>query len=245
MFYLGAFHPIWLSCAGIPLFVSHRWLKDRKTLPRAIAPWALDSGGFTELGLHGAWQTRPSDYVASVRRYSDEIGNLVWAAPQDWMCEPVMLSRTGLSVAEHQRRTIDNLLTLRSLDPDLPIIPVLQGWTCDDYLRHVDAYATRGIDLAAEPTVGVGTMCRRQHTAEASEILDTLADLGLRLHGFGLKINGLRASSGSLVSADSMAWSFSGRRTPTRCGSTTHKSEQNCLTFALEWRNRILEISQC
>jgi hypothetical protein len=36
-----------------------------------------------------------------------------------------------------------------------------------------------------------------------------------------------------------MAWSYAGRRTPTQCGSTRHKSEANCQVFALDWRARV------
>ena len=55
-----------------------------------------------------------------VRRYADEIGNLAWAAAQNWMCEPWIVEETGLSVAEHQRRTIENYLELRTKAPELP-----------------------------------------------------------------------------------------------------------------------------
>jgi hypothetical protein len=173
-FYLGVHVPHWLDKAGVPLFVSHRTLKDRKTFPRAAAPWALDSGGFTELSLFGEWRTTPREYVTAVRRYRDEVGMLAWASPQDWMNEPAMLERTGLTVAEHQRRTVENLLTLRSLAPDLPIIPVLQGWTADDYHRCADLYEQAGVDLTAEPVVGVGTVCRRQDTGAADVIVTSL-----------------------------------------------------------------------
>ncbi len=50
------------------------------------------------------------------------------------MCEPQIVARTGLSVREHQERTVANYLTLRSIAPDLPFIPVLQGWRIADYL---------------------------------------------------------------------------------------------------------------
>jgi hypothetical protein len=101
-FYLGAHHPHWLERAPFPLFVSHRRLAARRGLPRAARGWALDSGGFTELRLHGGWLTTPADYVAAVRRYREEIGGLEWAAPQDWMCEPFMLAKTGLTVSSVQ-----------------------------------------------------------------------------------------------------------------------------------------------
>lgn len=48
-FYLGAHHPGWLAHAGVPLFVSYARLGPMKRLPRAAAPWALDSRGFSEL----------------------------------------------------------------------------------------------------------------------------------------------------------------------------------------------------
>ena len=133
-FYLGAHHPHWLERAPFPLFVSHRRLAARRRRPRATTGWALDSGGFTELRLHGGWSTTPAEYVAAVRRYCDEIGSLERAAPMDWMCEPFMITKTGLSIAAHQVRTVANYLELRSLAPDLPFVPVLQGWERDDYL---------------------------------------------------------------------------------------------------------------
>ena len=88
IFYLGAHQPHWLESAGFPLFVSHRRLRERRSLPRAIAPWALDSGGFTALSGDGTWDMTPGQYVAAVERYAAEIGRLEWAAPMDWMCEP-------------------------------------------------------------------------------------------------------------------------------------------------------------
>ena len=57
----------WLAHVGVPLFVSHRRLARRKTLPRARSGWALDSGGFSELSLYGGWRTTAEDYVAAKR----------------------------------------------------------------------------------------------------------------------------------------------------------------------------------
>jgi hypothetical protein len=157
----------------------------------ASCRWALDSGGFTELSLHGRWVTPAEDYAAAVTAYADRIGGLDFAAPQDWMCEPFMIARTGLSVAEHLHRTVDNYVTLRRLAPDLPVIPVVQGWRLADYLTCVDLYASAGVDLAALPRVGLGSVCRRQSTAEIAVIVTELARRGLKLAGFGVKTGGL------------------------------------------------------
>jgi hypothetical protein len=242
-FFLGTHHPHWLGLLDVPLFVSRRALTGRRTMPRARGPWALDSGGFTELSMHGAWELTPRAYVEEVRRYRDEIGNLEWAAPQDWMCEAGMLAKTGLSIAEHQRRTIANLIELRSLAPDLPFVPVLQGWTSGDYHDCAEAYELAGVDLTQEPLVGLGTVCRRQNTLSASFLITGLVAAGIgKLHGFGFKATGLRSIGGQLLeSADSLAWSFHARREPPRFGcESKHKNCANCPLFALDWRSDLL-----
>lgn len=239
VFYLGTHQPGWLAHAGIPLFVSRRRLVERRSLPRAIAPWALDSGGFTELDMHGRWTVDARTYAREARRYLDEIGSLRFAAPQDWMCEPWIIRKTGLSVREHQIRTIDNFLELRSFAPDIPWIPVVQGWGVTDYWRHVEDYEAAGVDLAAEPLVGVGTVCRRQALTTAHGIMASLSTAyRLKLHGFGFKKQGLRQCSGFLASADSMAWSLVARREPALPGHS-HKNCANCLEFALGWRSEL------
>jgi len=211
-------------------------------MPIAQVDWCLDSGGFTELSLHGRWETTPEVYVQAVRRYSNEIGRLRWASQQDFMCEPAMLERTGLSIREHQRLTIENFLALRSLASDLPFIPVLQGQTLDDYLRHMDQFDRAGISLLHEPIVGVGSVCRRQATSEIVEIISGIARTGVKLHGFGMKTLGLRRVHQLMGSADSMAWSFTARRQQIRLPDCTHKARRcsDCLTFAMKWRSELL-----
>ena len=240
---------------GPPLMVSRNTMPTR-TLPRAVVPWVLDSGGFTELQHHGEWRMPPKEYAALVRRYADEVGNLQWAAPQDWMCEPLIINGgtvpgltfagTHLSVAEHQRRTVFNYLTLRFHAPDLPWIPVLQGWTRDDYMRCVDLYASFLDDFEAAPTIGVGSVCRRQATAEAADIFSSLHALGLNLHGFGLKTLGVATCWPYLKSADSLAWSLDARLAGQKgatCGRPNGrggvvKSCGNCRHYALDWYAR-------
>jgi hypothetical protein len=239
-FYLGTHHPDWLARAEVPLFVSHHSLGRYRTLPRAIAPWALDSGGFTEISEHGRWTISARDYARAVIRYRDEIGMFAWASPQDWMCEPFILQKTGLSVAEHQRRTIDSVQELRALGA--PVIPVLQGWQLGDYWRHVEDYDRAGIDLRREPIVGLGSVCRRQSSVTGPVIVTQIAHLGIRLHGFGFKVTGLKSVADKLVSSDSLAWSLHARKSPPRpeCRGL-HKSCANCLPFALEWRAELFE----
>ena len=117
---------------------------------------------------------------------------------------------------------------------------MVQGWRLADYLACVDLYASAGVDLAALPRVGLGSVCRRQSTAEIAVIVTALAALGLRLHGFGIKTSGLGQYGHLLASADSMAWSYAARRAPALPGCTGHRNCANCLTYATAWRTRIL-----
>jgi hypothetical protein len=200
--------PNWLANAGVALFVSQRRLARCATLPRAAAGWALDSGAYTELLMFGEWTTTAAQYVAAVRRYDDEIGQLEWAAPQDLTCEPQVLARTGLSVLEHQRRTVDNFVELQMLWGDeetSPFMPVLQGLRAADYVRCMDLYARAGIDLTRFPVVGLGSVCRRQASAELDQILSAILrrDPDMPLHAFGCKTAGLARYGHKVYTADS------------------------------------------
>ena len=265
-FYLGTHMPNWLATAGVPLFVSHRRLAGRRSLPRAAAPWALDSGGFSELSLFGGWRTTAEEYVADVRRYDLEIGRLDWAAPQDWMCEPIMLGKTGKTVDEHQLLTVRNFVRLQELwygitADESPFMPVLQGMSEADYLRCADLYLEHGVDVRDYELVGIGSVCRRQATEEIGAILKAIkahVDPDLPVHLFGVKTLGLRRYGDEATTADSLAWSFDGRYWSDKsnalnaregggqlCG-TVHprgaKNCANCLPYALAWRERVLDL---
>ena len=246
-FYLGTHMANWLGderFSDVPLFVSTRRLRNRATFPRAVGSWALDSGGFTELSMYGEWRTSASQYAAEVNRYAREIGGLEWVAPRDWMCEPFMLAKTGRTIADHQERTVDSYLDLVGRGLAARVVPVLQGWERDDYLRHIDSYAARGVDLEQCATVGVGSVCRRQDLGVAEYVIMSIAStIGARSHGFGIKTGGVHRYGAALGSADSLAWSFNARKHPPIDGHT-HKSCANCPVWALRWRRRVLEPSR-
>jgi hypothetical protein len=241
-FYLGVHRPAWLAAVDVPLFVSARQLALVRRPPRARCRWALDSGGFSELSIHGKWTSSAAEYAQRVRVWSSEVGSLEWAAIQDWMVEPQILARTGFDVAEHQKRTIQSYEDLRAEWPEFSWLPVLQGWEPEDYLRHAEQYAARGHDLAALPRVGIGSVCRRQKSAEVEGVIRELYAAGVGVHAFGFKATGLRRCASVLRSSDSMAWSYNARRNPGVCpGGKAHRNCANCLDFALAWRDGLLE----
>lgn len=216
-FYLGAHHSNWLARPRrVRLFVSRASLHKLKKLPRASALWGQDSSGFTTLNKHGYWPFGAKQYAAETKRFRDEIGQLDHAAIQDWMCEPFVLKKTGLSIAEHQRRSVQSYEDLLAEAPEIPWMPVLQGWRINEYLEHVDLYNDRGHDLRRVPIVGVGSVCRRQGSLEGAAIMRQLADLDLPLHGFGFKVDGLVRVHDRLKSADSMSWAKAGWKRPNK-----------------------------
>ncbi len=256
-FFLGAPNAAWLHRhPGIPLFVSRRQMPSSKFRP-AVTDWACDSGGFTELQQFGRWTMDSHEYSVLVNRYHRNVGRLLWAAPQDWMCEPIVIHGgvaggqkfvgTGLSVREHQQRTVANFLELDGYC-QVPIIPVIQGFTIDEYHECIEMYAANGVDLTKYPTVGVGSICRRQATQEACDILRSICQRGINIHGFGLKREALRNVLCSLASADSMAWSFNARHAGTTCGKINERTGEpikncaNCYHAAVEWYEKTMSL---
>ncbi|WP_030753637.1 DUF7221 family queuine tRNA-ribosyltransferase-like protein [Streptomyces sp. NRRL F-5135] len=249
-FYLTTHKRHWVKLTDVPLFLKSEHFAVARTLPVAIGRYAVDSGGFSELQKHGRWTRTPRQYVDDLRRIWEHVGPYDWAAGQDWMCEDLIIhggkagpntfAGTGLSVVEHQRRTVANFLELRSMAPDLRIIPTLQGSTVQEYEHCRELYERAGVDLRREPTVGLGSVCRLQSTAKGAAIVTAMAAHGLKLHGFGFKTLGLARVGHLLTSADSLAWSTHARHRPPLPGHTTHKNCANCLPYALQWRTRVL-----
>jgi hypothetical protein len=187
----------------------------------------LDSGAFTELHLHGRYRHGVEEYAAEVRRLHEEgVLRIAAAVAQDFMCEPFMLARTGLSVEDHQRLTIERYDALVAERLPVPVMPVLQGYAPEDYARHVPAYGDR---LLPGMWVGVGSVCKRNSAPE--KIVEVLSAIhaersDLRLHGFGIKSTALQHPGVRhlLATADSMAWSFSARKQG-RNGNSWHEAE--------------------
>lgn len=249
-FYLGTHLHYWLwdpTFAEVPLFVSHHQLRQRRTpFPRAVTGYAVDSGAYTHLSRHGRWTETPEEYVAALRRYAEELGPFDFAAQQDSICTPEVRDRIEVvtghrpSVAELQSATVANYLRLREIAPDLPIAPTVQGDTFADYLACADLFAVHGVDLAAEPVVGVGSLVGKT-PGFIDAVALALTERGItRLHGFGVKGSGLDAAGHRMASVDSTSWSYAGRRRPLADCQHKARSCAHCARYALAWRAETL-----
>lgn len=259
--FLGTHRPTWLAQPGLPALMVSLNTMPKRAPWRAVVPWFVDSAGFTELQQHGRWRTTAEQHVERCSAIVDTVGMVEHLSPQDWMCEPMVIdggtvrvagrlqtfAGTGLSIDEHQHRTVENFLELTELAPGLPWVPVLQGWEEDDYHRCADLYESAGVNLADARLVGVGSVCRREATPDAVRIIRSIATSGYRLHGFGFKQDGIGACWPWLASADSMAWSYNARNeahkarargVPRPGGCTRDVSCANHQHYALDWYRR-------
>jgi len=214
---VGLHHPSDAKHFGC-CFISVNALRPKKMI-KGCGEWIMDSGAFTEIFKHGRYRDSVEAYASEIVRWANNprAGLLLEAVSQDYMCEPDVLEKTGLDVPTHQRLTIERYDALAGellrRGSRVPVLPVLQGYAPEDYVRHIGAYGER---LGQGARVGVGSVCKRNGSLRS--ILDVLIAIrearpDLKLHGFGLKTNALSAPlvRAFLSSADSMAWSFHAR----------------------------------
>lgn len=192
-------------------FISINRLRKRKSGFRC-ARWIMDSGAFTEISTHGRYRHSVRSYVEDAQRWIGN-GQLEAIVAQDYMCEPFIVTKTGLSIREHQRLTVERYDRLIEHELPIYVLPVLQGYAPEDYVRHLDMYDWR---LRRGAYVGVGSVCKRNAKPDEARSVFSLIEAhrpDLRLHGFGLKKTALAdpAIRKMLWSADSMAWSFAAR----------------------------------
>lgn len=209
-FYVGLHHPFHARYFDRAC-ISINTLRARRS-GFVANDWILDSGAFTELARYGEYREAPEKYAEQINRWKHN-GKMLAAVSQDYMCEPFILRKTGLSIESHQRLTIERYRSLRELT-DAYVLPVLQGYDPSDYVAHIAKY---GDLLPLGAWTGVGSICKRNTNVESVAFVLSAIKLSrpdLRLHGFGLKSTALADSyiRSLLYSADSMAWSFAARR---------------------------------
>ena len=228
-FYLGIHVAAWSYRISVPYMLSVRLVLKRKKLLKGN-DWLLDSGGFSELKLHGCYKISEDEYIECIKHLKPN-----YAFCQDWMCERQILKRTGKEVEEHQELTIKSYTSLRK--KSYRILPVLQGYTPDDYINHIKMYKKHKVNL--NQLFGLGSVCKRSRTEIPEIIIPRIRSFApeIKIHAFGLKITAFKKPVivNNLYSADSMAWSYDGRFNYGALRRT------NSLAHALIWRNKVLK----
>lgn len=172
---------------------------------------ALDSAGFVAAVQYG-------DYRWTIEEYLDLVQSWPWAwySSPDYCCEPqvagdrplrvLRLAATASMLSRCRRQAAE-----RGLPPPMP---VLQGWTPDEYAQCAHWFAMR----EWPSLVGVGSVCRREVRGENGieavlRVVDEVLPPHVRVHLFGVKSEALAilGNHPRLASVDSMAWDAGAR----------------------------------
>lgn len=173
----------------------------RKHYIRGAGVRWLDSGGFTLLNRYG-------DYPFSIVALMNLVAflNPHYYASADYPCEPDISRQLGVMTnIERIHATVVNAVRMSEWENQVSgqLVPVIQGYTLDEYLECVDLHHQFG---TIREYMAVGSMCRRVSNAELHSIIPGIAEharqAGVRrLHFFGLKL------SKSLCDLSEFIWS--------------------------------------
>jgi hypothetical protein len=177
---------------------AHRRASD-VGLRTAVHP---NSAGFTGLRDFGFRRSPAEDYLRAVARYDQEIGGLGWAAPQDWMCEPIhpcpdRAEHPGTPAADRRElpapaRAV--AAALRLVVPDHAGAAGLDG----SELPRLRRPPRRRRSRPDRRRVRLGqrraghrrrSVCRRP-AGQTRAVLAALADPRIPLHSFGISTSG-------------------------------------------------------
>lgn len=141
---------------------------------------------------------RYGDYPFSTEQYMNLVCILRphYYATLDYPCEPEISRRLGMMTnKERIKATVRNARLALDAHPMLGncsrCVPVIQGYTLDEYKRCIELHADAG---TLEDYMAVGSMCRRISNKELHELIPGIAEYArqgnvTRLHFFGLKLS--------------------------------------------------------
>lgn len=179
---------------GAPVMISANALRSRSQegwhVPDHLGDLdiALDSGGFVA-AMNGGFTFSQEEYLDLV-----EIIQPNWYAAMDFCCEPE-IAEDRQEVHRRILRTVDNLRSLLPMAQNRrlpPPVPVIQGWTPDEYEDCMERFSELYPD-GWPPLMGVGSVCRRPVGGETglfnvlNRISDALGSAETKLHLFGVK----------------------------------------------------------
>lgn len=172
----------------------------------------IDSGGFSSSLKSGGYTRTDDEYLQHVEELQPD-----YYALRDYPCEPELLQTHNRTVEMHQALTVDHHLKLLDKIDDYQIsgswVPVLQGWTLEEYLDCIDLFKEHGL---LSDYVAIGSVCRRGSQDEIRKIISVVKHQlgGRRLHAFGLNLGVLRDPHlwGCVYSVDSGAFDYAARK---------------------------------
>lgn len=193
---------------GLMTNAAHRWSENTDRfldLWDYSCPHIVDSGGYNVQSNFGGYPWTVEEYHRWLDIQSDRFD---WAACMDLACERRFDHLyIHMPVKERIFKTVENAIQHFNYDPEYKLLPVLQGWSVDEYVFCYDLMVDHGIPVEH---VGLGTVCRISSSKEIVKTENAIREQCSkveRIHGFGVKINAFKLGA-TFDSADSQAWVY-------------------------------------
>jgi hypothetical protein len=162
------------------------------------------------MNIYGDYPFRPDEYLALIFHYRPTL-----AACLDYPCEPDIARGCYLqSNIDRIEAGIDYADYLLGWTSQTQFLPVIQGYTLDEYAYSIELLARRGL---LRDYMAIGSMCRRWDLSQLQETMTAIyrlvCEAGItmpKLHWFGLKLQALSdpICRPLIYSCDSAAWSI-------------------------------------
>jgi len=211
-------------------------------------PWEGDHRTFIDCGGYHHMMTGDGEYADSDEAYLRFLlkHRPALYALRDYPCEPDLLAELGRTVEDQQRRTTDHHIALyeqvRGHSLADSAVAVLQGWTPQQYLSHLDDLRDHGL---VTDRLAIGSVCRRGADQDIAEVILQVRDAvpdRVGLHAFGVKGSVLRFRevADALDSVDSAAYDWSESRVPSERSNGESFTWRDSARAYLNWRHQLL-----
>jgi len=194
-----------LLSAGTSYLKNKKWHNWKGLSPERVF---IDSGGYSFFRKWGEYPFSLEKYLEFVDIISD-LYPLELVAIRDYPCEPDINRQHILTNKERIEKTVSNAVECFQSEGNYPWIPVIQGYTIEEYLYCVDLYKDVGIPL---DYIAIGSICSRKgnlHTIR--RIIRSIYErTKAKIHAFGLSLVYLKDPIifNLLFSSDSAAWNY-------------------------------------
>ena len=222
----------YLEVPNIMISAGPSWLNGKWHNWNGLSPERLfiDSGGFSFFKKWGEYPFDLETYLSFIYNLKEQYP-LELCAVMDYPCE-IEANRTKLKTNKDRiEATVRNAVECIDADPNLPWIPVIQGFSLEEYLHCVDLYEQVGIRL---DYIAVGSVCARKGNLHSiRRILTKIRDrTKARLHSFGLSLTYLKDSQihNAVYSSDSAAWNW---------GISKHEEKKSAVSKYLKMINAL------
>lgn len=201
----------------------------------------IDCGGYHHMeNGNGEYGDSDEEYI----EYLLDVGPHLYAL-RDYPCAPDLLKELGRSVAEQQQRTTDHHIQLYDKLRDAGIadnaVSVVQGWTPNQYIKHVDTLKEHG--LLTDP-IAVGSICRPNESQDIAEVIIAVEEElppDTDIHAFGIRGNVLKYHEvvEAISSFDSSAYDYASSRVPSERSDGETFTWRDSARGYLNWRHEI------